>query len=103
MNLHFLASSVGRWVAPAVLAATTFCGTLGFSSIASADPNDGRPAPAAYAEHRGERGPEARHDERGREGRRDGREARRGEHRRHGRGAPRGHGQHRGGNHGHRR
>jgi hypothetical protein len=36
MNAHYFASAVGRWVAPAVLAASTFCGTLGFSSVASA-------------------------------------------------------------------
>src|SRR5580658_9909673 len=36
MNKFFFASAVGRWVAPLALAATTFCGTLGFSSVASA-------------------------------------------------------------------
>jgi hypothetical protein len=36
MNKHFFASAVGRWVAPLALAAITFCGTLGFSSVASA-------------------------------------------------------------------
>ena len=36
MNKHLLASSFSRWVAPLVLAGATFCGTLGVSSVASA-------------------------------------------------------------------
>ena len=36
MNTHFFASAVGRWVAPSVLAASTFCGAMGVSSVASA-------------------------------------------------------------------
>ena len=36
MTTHIF-STVGRWIAPLVLAAATFCGTLGFSSVASAD------------------------------------------------------------------
>jgi hypothetical protein len=59
MNKHFFASSVRRWVAPLVLAATTFCGTLGFSSVASAQEpaRDGiagsHVAPKGPREHRG--------------------------------------------------
>ena len=40
MNTHFFSSAVstiGRKVAPALLAASTLFGTLGFSSVASAD------------------------------------------------------------------
>jgi hypothetical protein len=36
MNKHFFASSFSRSLAPLVLAATAFCGTLGFPSVASA-------------------------------------------------------------------
>jgi hypothetical protein len=36
MNTPFFASVVGRWVAPAVLGAASFAGTLGFSTVASA-------------------------------------------------------------------
>jgi len=35
MTTHIF-STVGRWIAPLVLAAATFCGTLGASSVASA-------------------------------------------------------------------
>ncbi len=47
MNKPFFASALGRWVAPAVLALATFVGTIGFSSVASAQQiaNPGAPAP----------------------------------------------------------
>ena len=37
MITQIFSSTFGRWVAPAALAAATFCGTLGVSSVASAD------------------------------------------------------------------
>jgi hypothetical protein len=65
MSTQFLAAAVGRWVAPLALAAATIFGSLGVSSVASAE----------------ERGPagatEGRHAEEGARGT-HGREARRG-------------------------
>jgi hypothetical protein len=84
MNTHLFAS-VGRWVAPLIVAATTFVGTLGFSSVASADER-GRDGVVAEHGHRdgARRGWEHERGGRDHHGRRhDGRrhDGRRGDHR----------------------
>jgi len=37
MNTHFFATVARRWIAPTLLAGATLCGTLGISSVASAE------------------------------------------------------------------
>jgi len=76
MNIHSFASSLARSFAPVALAAATFCGTLGFSSVASADER-GREVPAAHAERGDSRDVPGAHAERGDGRGADGRGARR--------------------------
>ena len=48
MNTHLLASAFGRWLAPVLLAATVVAGSLGFSSVASAQERGRGAGPHAF-------------------------------------------------------